>query len=55
MLEFGVPGPPAAGKLGRALPLLRNERGIRVIRVIRGKLLLWRERGDDFFEAGVAA
>ncbi len=33
--------------LGRAL-------AIRVIRVVRGALLLRREGGEDFFEAGIA-
>ena len=38
-----------------AAKLLLNHFFIRVIRVIRGLIGLWRERGDDFLEARIAA
>ena len=38
-----------------AAQLLLNHFFIRVIRVIRGLIVLWGERGDDFLEAPIAA
>ena len=35
--------------------LLVSHLSIRVIRVIRGSIVFRRERGDDFFEARIAA
>src|SRR5438876_2162092 len=46
---------PDSAPGGHALPLLLNRVCICVIRVICGEVLPGRERGDDFFEARIAA
>ena len=38
-----------------AAQVLVNHLFIRFIRVIRGSIVFWRERGDDFLEARIAA